>query len=76
MSKAITNIRLSEDGTISFDFMKTSPAGVSDLFADTKVTITGWYDLNGRRLSSTPHSPGIYITVYSDGTKKKCFRHF
>ena len=53
-----------------------SPAGVSDLVADTKATITGWYDLNGRRLSSPPHSPGIYITVYSDGTKKKCFWHF
>ena len=77
MSKAITNIRLSEDGTISFDFMKASPAGVSDLAADTKASITGWYDLNGRRLSSPPHSPGIYISVYSDGTKKKkCFRHF
>ena len=31
MGKAITNIKLAEDGTISFDFMKTSFAEVSDM---------------------------------------------
>lgn len=74
MGKAITNIKLSEDGTISFDFMNPNSSGVSILAADEKCTITGWYDLNGRRLSSPPHHSGIYIVQYNDGTKKKCYR--
>ena len=75
MGKAITNIKLSEDGTISFDFMNPNSSGVSLLSADEKSTITGWYDLNGRRLSSPPHYSGIYIIQYNDGTKKKCYKH-
>ena len=75
MGKAITNIKLSEDGTISFDFMNPNSSGVSILAADEKSTITGWYDLNGRRLSSPPHRSGIYIVQYNDGTKKKCYKH-
>lgn len=74
MSKAITNIQLSEDGTISFDFMKSGLSDVSDLVGDKSATVKGWYDLNGRRLSSPPLCPGVYITLYSDGTKKKCLR--
>lgn len=74
LGKAITNIKLSEDGSISFDFMKTGLSDVSDIISDAKATVTGWYDLNGRKLSNQPHRPGIYVTFYSDGTKKKCFR--
>ena len=74
MSKAITNIKLSEDGTISFDFMNPNLSGVSILATDENTTITGWYDLNGHRLSSPPYRPGIYIIQYNDGTKKKCYR--
>ena len=74
MGKAITNIKLSEDRTISFDFRNPNSSGVSILAADEKNTITGWYDLNGRRLSSPPLRSGIYITKYNDGTKKKCYR--
>lgn len=73
MSKAITNIKLSEDGNISFDFMYPNSSGVSILAADEK-TVSGLYDLNGRRLSSPPHLPGIYIIRYNDGTKKKWYR--
>ena len=32
---------------------------------------TIWYDLNGRRLSSPPVNPGIYIVRYTDGTTRK-----
>lgn len=73
MGKAITNIKLSEDGTISFDFMKTGVSKISDMAASEKATLIGWCDLNGRLLSSPPCSKGIYITLYSDGTKRKCY---
>lgn len=70
MSKPVTNIQMAEDGTISFDFMggATAVEGVSTLKTATE---TMWYDLNGRRLSSPPVLPGIYIVRYSDGTTRK-----
>lgn len=51
MSKAITDIKLSADGTISFNFMKSVVTGVDDLVTTQKSTVAGWYDLNGHRLS-------------------------
>lgn len=74
MSKAITNIQLSEDGTISFDFMKPDLSEISDMIEGKKAIVKGWYDLNGRRLSTPPLRSGVYITLYSDGTKEKCLR--
>ena len=74
MGKAITGIRQQDDGSISFNFMRPETVAVTDLAADGEPAVTGWYDLNGRRLSSTPRRPGLYIVLYSDGTKKYC-RH-
>lgn len=74
MSKAITDIKLSADGTISFNFMKSVVTGVDDLVTTQKSTVAGWYDLNGHRLSAPPHHPGVYIVLYNDGTKK-CRRY-
>ena len=74
MGKAITGIRQQDDGSISFNFMRPETVAVTDLAADGEPAVTGWYDLNGRRLSSTPRRPGLYIVLYSDGTKK-CCRH-
>ena len=70
MSKPITNIQMAEDGTISFDFLggTTAVEGISTVKAATE---TIWYDLNGRRLSSPPVNPGIYIVRYTDGTTRK-----
>ena len=59
MSKAITNVRIAADGTISFDFM----GGTSGIDA-IKVTDDSpavWYDLQGRRLEGKPTRKGIYI---------------
>jgi M6 family metalloprotease-like protein len=59
MQKAITNIRIADDGTISFDFM----GGTSSIDA-IKVTDDSpavWYDLQGRRLEGKPTRKGIYI---------------
>jgi M6 family metalloprotease-like protein len=55
MQKAITNIRIADDGTISFDFMKEA-SGI-DVVDGTAV----WYDLQGRRLEGKPTRKGIYI---------------
>jgi len=71
MGKAITNISMADDGTISFDFMNPHAAGIAELAPD-KAGVVGWYDLNGRRLSAEPQQAGIYISVSSDGTKRKC----
>ena len=53
MSKAITNIRIADDGTISFDFM----GGIIDVMD----SYSSWYDLHGRRLEGKPTRKGIYI---------------
>ena len=57
--KPVTNIRMSADGTISFDFMKSTGIDHPLQFGDTAVE--AWYDLQGRRLPAPPHAKGIYI---------------
>jgi hypothetical protein len=59
MQKAITNIRIADDGTISFDFM----GGTSSIQSMTEVTDTDnrWYDLQGRQLQGEPRQKGVYI---------------
>jgi len=58
MSKAITNIRLASDGTVSFDFMM-DPSGIHSIQTDEGHT--QWYDLHGRKLPGEPTTPGLYI---------------
>ena len=59
MQKAITNIRIDDDGTISFDFM----GGTSGIRPIIEVIDSddNWYDLQGRRLEGKPTRKGIYI---------------
>ncbi len=59
MSKSITNIRVADDGTISFDFMGggTAIRGVKSV----EVKSDQWYDLQGRRLPGKPLRKGLYI---------------
>lgn len=59
MSKAITNVRITADGTISFDFM----GGTSGIHPIIEVmdSDNSWYDLQGRRLEGKPTRKGIYI---------------
>ena len=59
MSKSITNIRVADDGTISFDFMGggTAIRGVKSV----EVKSEQWYDLQGRRLPDRPQRKGLYI---------------
>lgn len=58
MSKPVTNIRMADDGTISFDFMQTT--GIKASVVDT-TDDDGWYDLQGRRLKVRPVRKGLYI---------------
>lgn len=64
MGKAITNIRMASDGTISFDFMKDGGTGIGEI--EDSGSLGVWYDLYGRRLDGEPSQKGIYIR---DGSK-------
>lgn len=72
LSKAISNIRMSEDGLISFDFMGGDPMPVTmPAWHDTMIKAV--YDLSGCCLgySLDGQRPGLYVVRYSDGTTKK-----
>lgn len=58
MSKPITNIQMSADGTISFDFMK-APTAIQRV--QPEADHSPWYDLQGRRLHSRPSQKGLYL---------------
>ena len=59
MGKAITNIRQSADGTISFDFMMDSESGI--ITASASDECDAWYTIDGRRLPGRPTARGLYI---------------
>ena len=72
LSKAIKNVRMSDDGLISFDFEGYVQSAVTTL-TQRKGTMAVVYDLGGHCLGSRLDSqrPGLYIVRYSDGTTKK-----
>ena len=55
LNKAITNIQMADDGTISFDFM----GGTTDIKEVGKVNDDNWYDLQGRKIANPTR--GLYI---------------
>ena len=59
MQKAITNIRVASDGSVSFDFMQV-PSGIEPVPALSDGE-GEWYDLQGRRLSGKPTHKGVFI---------------
>ena len=59
MQKAITNIRVASDGSVSFDFMQV-PSGIGSVPALSDGE-GEWYDLQGRRLSGKPTHKGVFI---------------
>ncbi len=81
MGKPITNIRLSADGTISFDFMKGEDTGVetmSDEFATPHYDMQrnglmteGWYTIDGHRLPCRPTAKGLYCRRTAAGGFEK-----
>ena len=77
LSKGITNIQMSEDGLISFDFMGgKTPDGISIVQEQSKSgSNLSTYDLQGRRIGESHLPKGIYIIRKADGTTKKVIKH-
>lgn len=68
LSKPITNIQISDDGTVSFEFNEV--AGINTVFQSVGDEKKGIYDLQGR-LVQTPTSGQVYIIRKKDGTTRK-----
>ena len=60
LSKAITNIRMSDDGLLSFDFMGGTPSAISEVELSGRRASDAIYDLQGRKVLQ-PKKNGIYI---------------
>jgi M6 family metalloprotease-like protein len=60
MSKPVTNIRKSLDGTISCDVIYP-PSAIKAIKNQGGSLHDSWYDLQGRRLSGKPWQKGLYI---------------
>ena len=75
LSKAITNIRVSEDGLVSFDFMGGNQTGIEETLhkENRPLCVVSVYDMGGRCVGSRLESQrsGIYIIRYSDGSTRK-----
>ena len=76
LSKAITNIKMSEDGLVSFDFMGGSVSAIREVNLEEE-TIPAAYDLNGRYVGATADKSGrhgLYLIRRADGTVRKVIR--
>lgn len=73
LSKPITNIRMSEEGLVSFDFMGggTPTEVICDL--QREIYTDACFDLNGRQVSSVVRH-GLYMIRKPNGTIKKLFK--
>lgn len=76
LGKPITNITMSDDGLVSFDFMGGNTEGIENL---TPTLIEGEgavYDLQGRRINPQPSTfhHQLRIIRHPDGTVKKVFQ--
>ncbi len=62
LQKAITNIQMTDDGLISFDFMGGDPSAIISVASASAVNpaASATYDLQGRRVVGTPRR-GLYI---------------
>ena len=61
MNKPITNIKESDDGLISFDFMGGDQSAIRSLSPTLSQGDDIWYTLDGRKLSGQPSTKGIYL---------------
>lgn len=69
LSKPVTNIQMTDDGLISFDFMG-GMTGIKGLSRQTKTGEAIMYDLSGRMVR-TPVPGHLYIVKEADGTVHK-----
>jgi hypothetical protein len=72
LNKSITNIQMTEDGLISFDFLGGDKTGIDQLKPPTSNLKPQTYDMLGRL--SSPYGKGIFIQRYADGTIKKLYK--
>ena len=68
LDKPITNIIMSDEGLISFNFMGAT--GINAPHSTSNTQPTAIYDLQGRRVETPVHG-NIYIMKYRDGTVSK-----
>jgi hypothetical protein len=73
LNKPVTNIQMTEDGLISFDFMGGDKTGIEQVKPQNKNLQSQTYDILGRRISSV-YGKGIFIQRYADGTIKKHYK--
>ena len=73
LDKPITNIQMSEDGLISFDFMGGDKTGIKYVEPQSSNLQSQTYDILGRRLSS-PRAAGFFIQRRVDGSIRKYYK--
>ena len=73
LSKPITNIKMSADGLVTFDFMGGTSTAIHSQAATSDQHLSGLYDLSGRRYA-TRNGKGIYIERKTDGTIRKLLK--
>jgi M6 family metalloprotease-like protein len=71
LDKPITNIRMSEEGLVSFDFMGGDPSGIKEMQASS-FKVQECYDLQGRRVMN-PQQGNLYIVRTPQGTRKQLY---
>ena len=84
LGKSITNIRITDNGMIAFDFMGGIPSGIWSVTDEPwatdntpRATGIGVYDLQGRPvtpLSTSSTSRHLYIIKGADGIVRKIFK--
>lgn len=67
---SVSNIRMSDDGRISFDFTRETTS-LNSLRRSAEDQPVAWYDLSGRQLPAPPRQSGIYIIRQQNGKTKK-----
>jgi M6 family metalloprotease-like protein len=75
LSKPITNIKESEDGLVSFDFMGGAiPTAINMVEGVGANNVTTVFDLNGRRMRhDVAGQKGMRLVRLADGTVRKLF---
>lgn len=64
------NVKVSGPG-VEVVLPLSQSAGISDITADSDATVTGVYDLSGRRINAADATNGMFVVRYSDGTARK-----
>ena len=73
LSKPITNIQMSDEGLISFDFMGGTLTVIEAIREKHTESADEWFDLSGRHIQP-PSQASVYIRKGADGTMKKVIK--